>query len=49
MSPAILIVGATGSTGRSVTKTLSKLLLDNALSEYRLIALTRSSKSPAAQ
>jgi uncharacterized protein YbjT (DUF2867 family) len=49
MSPAILIVGATGNTGRSVTKTLSKLLQGNNSSEYRLIALTRSSKSSAAQ
>ncbi|KAJ6115355.1 hypothetical protein N7486_001133 [Penicillium sp. IBT 16267x] len=49
MAPAILIVGATGNTGRSVVKELPKLLqASNALSEHRIIALTRSSKSPEA-
>ncbi|WBW74403.1 NmrA-like family [Schizosaccharomyces osmophilus] len=50
MAPSILIVGATGNTGRSVTETLPKLLKSsNTLSEYRLIALTRSSESPMAR
>ena len=49
MAPSILIVGATGNTGRSVAETLSKLLeRSSTLSGYRVIALTRSSKSPAA-
>ncbi|RHZ60116.1 NmrA-like family protein [Aspergillus thermomutatus] len=49
MAPTILIVGATGNTGRSVAETLPKLLKSkssNALSEHRVIALTRSSASP---
>ncbi|KAJ5577235.1 hypothetical protein N7535_004161 [Penicillium sp. DV-2018c] len=50
MSPSILIVGATGNTGRTVAQTLSKLLpSSSALSGYRIIALTRSSASPAAK
>ncbi|KAJ5931061.1 hypothetical protein N7466_006554 [Penicillium verhagenii] len=50
MAPTILIVGATGNTGRSVTETLSRLLQSSTtLSEHRIIALTRSSKSPEAQ
>lgn len=50
MAPSILIIGATGNTGRSVTDTLPKLLkASNALGDHRLIALTRSSKSPVAQ
>ena len=49
MSPSILIVGATGNTGQSVVETLPKLLQSNALSGHRIIALTRSLKSPAAQ
>lgn len=50
MAPAILIVGATGNTGQAVVETLPKLLQSsNALSDYRVIALTRSSKSPVAQ
>ncbi|KAJ5548348.1 hypothetical protein N7513_005582 [Penicillium frequentans] len=50
MAPTILIVGATGNTGRSVVETLPKLLqASNNLSQHRIIALTRSSKSPAAQ
>ncbi|KAJ5652829.1 hypothetical protein N7507_010255 [Penicillium longicatenatum] len=50
MSPTILIVGATGNTGRSVVKTLPKLLqTSNGLSQHRIIALTRSSESPEAQ
>jgi uncharacterized protein YbjT (DUF2867 family) len=50
MAPSILVAGATGNTGRSVVETLSKLLeTSNAFSGYRIIALTRSLKSPAAQ
>ena len=50
MSPSILIVGATGNTGRAVTKALPKLLHSNSgLSGHRIIALTRSSISLVAQ
>lgn len=50
MAPTILIVGATGNTGRSVAETLPKLLNNsNTLSGYRVIALTRSLSSPVAQ
>ncbi|GFF57496.1 hypothetical protein IFM51744_09233 [Aspergillus udagawae] len=50
MAPTILIVGATGNTGRSVTETLPTLLkTSNTLSDHRIIGLTRSLNSPAAQ
>ncbi|KAF2875161.1 hypothetical protein BDV95DRAFT_310051 [Massariosphaeria phaeospora] len=50
MAPSFLIVGATGNTGRGVVETLSKRLeTTQAWSGYRLLALTRSSKNPAAQ
>ncbi|KAJ5476509.1 hypothetical protein N7475_002238 [Penicillium sp. IBT 31633x] len=50
MAPSILIVGATGNTGQSLVEALPKLLQSsNVLSGHRIIALTRSSKSPAAQ
>ncbi|KAJ5407360.1 hypothetical protein N7465_008644 [Penicillium sp. CMV-2018d] len=50
MAPTILIAGATGNTGQSVVETLPTLLQSSkALSDYRIIALTRSSKSPVAQ
>lgn len=50
MAPTILIVGATGNTGRSVTETLPKLLnTSNTLSGHRVIALTRSLNSPVAE
>ena len=50
MSPTFLVVGATGNTGRAVAKTLSKQLDTNqSFSGYRILALTRSSKSSAAQ
>ncbi|KAJ5833420.1 hypothetical protein N7474_001731 [Penicillium riverlandense] len=50
MTPTLLIVGATGNTGRSVAETLPKLLQsNNVLPEHRIIALTRSSESPVAQ
>ncbi|KAH6704215.1 nmrA-like family protein-like protein [Leptodontidium sp. MPI-SDFR-AT-0119] len=50
MAPTILIVGATGNTGRSVVETLSDSVNNNkTLAGYRIIALTRSTDSPAAQ
>ena len=50
MAPTILIAGATGNTGRSVTETLPRLLKTNkALSEHRILALTRSLDSPSAK
>ncbi|KAL3482145.1 hypothetical protein BJX99DRAFT_217434 [Aspergillus californicus] len=50
MAPTILIVGATGNTGRSVTETLPKLLKSTkSLADHRIIALTRSAESPVAQ
>jgi uncharacterized protein YbjT (DUF2867 family) len=50
MAPTILIVGATGNTGRSVTETLPTLLkTSNTLADHRIIGLTRSLNSPAAQ
>ncbi len=49
MSPTILVAGATGNTGRNTVATLSKLLAGGALPGHRVLALTRSSKSPAAQ
>ena len=49
MTPSILIVGATGNTGRAVARTLPKLLQSNGtLTGNRIIALTRSSSSPVA-
>jgi uncharacterized protein YbjT (DUF2867 family) len=49
MTPSILIVGATGNTGRAVTQTLPKLLQSSStLAGNRIIALTRSSSSPVA-
>ncbi|KAI7281532.1 NAD(P)-binding protein [Hortaea werneckii] len=49
MAPTILIVGATGNTGRSVVEHLPKLLKNTSLSSARILALTRSSSSPTAQ
>ncbi|KAL3468931.1 hypothetical protein BJX99DRAFT_268883 [Aspergillus californicus] len=50
MAPTILIAGATGNTGRSVTETLPKLLkTSKAFSAHRVLALTRSQDSPAAK
>ncbi|KAL2808028.1 NmrA-like family protein [Aspergillus granulosus] len=49
MTPSILIVGATGNTGRAVARTLPTLLQSSStLSGNRIIALTRSSSSPVA-
>ncbi|KAH0287132.1 NmrA-like family protein [Aureobasidium namibiae CBS 147.97] len=50
MAPTILIVGATGNTGRGVTETLPSLLkASNSLAGHRVLALTRDAKGPAAQ
>ncbi|GKZ30088.1 hypothetical protein AbraIFM66950_007697 [Aspergillus brasiliensis] len=50
MAPAILIIGATGNTGRSVAETLPKLLKSShIMSEDRVLALTRSAGSPVAR
>ena len=50
MKSTILIVGATGNTGRSVVETLSELLkTSDTFSGYGILALTRSLNSEAAQ
>ncbi|OJI80519.1 hypothetical protein ASPTUDRAFT_129437 [Aspergillus tubingensis CBS 134.48] len=50
MAPTILIVGATGNTGRAVTETLPKLLKANeAFKSHRVLAQTRSLNSSSAQ
>jgi uncharacterized protein YbjT (DUF2867 family) len=50
MAPTILIVGATGNTGRETVRTLSKLLASSqTFHNYRLLVQTRSSNSSAAQ
>jgi hypothetical protein len=50
MAPTILVIGATGNTGRGIIETLPKLLgSGSALSDHRIIALTRSLKNPTAQ
>jgi uncharacterized protein YbjT (DUF2867 family) len=50
MTPTILVVGATGNTGRSVVETLSKSLSANGTTPaYKILALTRSSNGAAAQ
>lgn len=50
MAPAFLVVGSTGNTGRSVVETLSNLLkTSGTFSDYRILALTRSINSGAAQ
>jgi len=50
MAPTVLIVGATGNTGRSVVETLPKLLkASETFSGHRVLALTRSLNSPAAE
>lgn len=48
MAPTILVIGATGNTGKSVVGHLPKLLeLSN--SSYRIVGLTRSFDSPVSQ
>ncbi|KAF8915615.1 NmrA-like family protein [Dissophora ornata] len=50
MAPTILIVGATGNTGRCTVESLSQLLSSTtALSGHRILALTRALSSPASQ
>ncbi|KFY99404.1 hypothetical protein V500_01378 [Pseudogymnoascus sp. VKM F-4518 (FW-2643)] len=51
MAPTILIVGATGNTGRSVVSTLSDFTQkpNHHLASYRLLAQTRSASSDAAK
>nr|XP_001395595.2 nmrA-like family protein [Aspergillus niger CBS 513.88] len=50
MAPTILIVGATGNTGRAVTETLPTLLKANEnFKNHRVLALTRSLTSSSAQ
>lgn len=49
MTSTILIVGATGNTGRSLVETLPKLLEGTALASYRILALTRSKSSDTAR
>lgn len=49
-SPTILIVGTTGNTGRKVVETLPALLKNSkSLSNHRILCLTRSAQSDAAQ
>jgi uncharacterized protein YbjT (DUF2867 family) len=50
MAPSILVVGATGNTGRGVVQTLASLLGASKLfSKHRIIGLTRNTKGAAAQ
>jgi uncharacterized protein YbjT (DUF2867 family) len=50
MAPTILIVGATGNTGRGVVDTLPELIKNNqTLSKHRILALTRSASSASAK
>ncbi|KNG85194.1 hypothetical protein ANOM_008091 [Aspergillus nomiae NRRL 13137] len=50
MAPSILIIGATGNTGRSVTETLPEpLKATKSLSDHRVIGLTRSLDSPVSK
>ncbi|KAE8365041.1 hypothetical protein BDV27DRAFT_171853 [Aspergillus caelatus] len=50
MAPTILVVGATGNTGRAVTQTLPTILKANeTFSNHRVLAMTRSLSSPTAQ
>ncbi|KAH7374069.1 NmrA-like family protein [Cadophora sp. MPI-SDFR-AT-0126] len=51
MTPSILIVGATGNTGRSVVSTLSEFTQNpnHHLASYRLVAQTRSAITHAAR
>ncbi|KAJ3953508.1 hypothetical protein N0V92_010027 [Colletotrichum tropicale] len=50
MEPTILVVGATGNTGRGVVETLSELLkTSTTFSNHRVLALTRSLSGTVAQ
>ncbi|CAG9952106.1 unnamed protein product [Clonostachys rosea f. rosea IK726] len=49
-APTFLIIGATGNTGLNLVRTLSRLIQSSgAYSSHRILALTRSAQSPAAQ
>jgi uncharacterized protein YbjT (DUF2867 family) len=48
MAPTILIIGATGNTGKSVVRNLPKLL-ESSHSNYRIVGLTRSLNNPISQ
>ncbi|TIB92856.1 NAD(P)-binding protein [Wallemia mellicola] len=48
MSPTILVIGATGNTGRGVIETLPQLLKENN-KDHRILALTRSLETPESQ
>lgn len=50
MSPTILVIGATGNTGKSVVKTLSDSIKSSkGFANHRILALTRTSKGAGAQ
>lgn len=49
MSPTILVVGATGNTGRGVVETLPRLIAHTTLSSYRVLALTRAADGGTAR
>ncbi|CAD0108615.1 unnamed protein product [Aureobasidium uvarum] len=50
MTPTILVVGATGNTGRSVVETLPSLIKKtSSLSNHHILCLTRSASSDAAR
>lgn len=48
MAPTILVVGATGNTGKSVIRNLPALL-ESKNTEYRILGLTRSLDNPISQ
>jgi uncharacterized protein YbjT (DUF2867 family) len=48
MAPTILVIGATGNTGKSVVRNLS-MLLESKNSNYQILGLTRSLDNPASQ
>ena len=49
MPPTILVVGATGNTGRNTVLTLSSLLSSTLGETNRIITLTRNASSSVAQ
>ena len=50
MAPTILVVGATGNTGKKVVETLPQLIKQSSsLSNHRIICLTRSASSATAK
>ncbi|CZR66550.1 related to NmrA-like family protein [Phialocephala subalpina] len=48
MAPTILVIGATGNTGKNVIRQLPKLL-ESSTTPYRILGLTRSLDNPASQ